>query len=297
MSKDLIDIIDKTSSNKFNYKLIRSISLFFIKDNNKKYDINFIVPVRGRKEFLKPLIECFNEAKDSINKNIAFTIVEQDTKANCLKFCNDNKINYIYIHSKENEVFNKCLCYNIGVLYSVDSEYLILHDLDILFNKKFFVDIYKTLMKTKCKVLQTYTKKRVLFCNKKITEKIVKKEVDINKLSEKNEDITPAKPGSTGGSILVEKDLFFEVGGYDPEYFYGYSYEDMFFWEKLSALTEIKFADKPKIEVFHLHHERQKFCEKKFAEDSLIVKNFRNLKEEEKKQFLIFKNDILTNNL
>jgi hypothetical protein len=296
MSNELIDIIDKASSNKINYELIRSTALFFLKENKKKHDINFIVPVRGRKEFLKPLFECFNEAKNNIYKNITFTIVEQSTEAECLKFCNENKINYIYIHSKENEVFNKCLCYNVGVLYSCDAKYLVLHDLDILFNKNFFVNIYKILTETKCKALQTYTKKRVLFCNKKITEQILKKEVNINKLTEEDENISSATPGSTGGSIFVERNLFFNVGGYDPEYFYGYSYEDMFFWEKLSTLTEIKFADNPEIELFHLHHKSQEFSDAKFAEDRAMVEKFRNLDKEEKEQFLMFKKDILINN-
>jgi hypothetical protein len=66
----------------------------------------------------------------------------------------------------------------------------------------------------------------------------------------------PGQIGAPGGSILVDKLMFTEVGGFDNELFSGYSPEDRFFWNKLSLFTTVISASNPPIELFHMNHPR-----------------------------------------
>ena len=48
--------------------------------------------------------------------------------------------------------------------------------------------------------------------------------------------------------------MFEEVGGFDPELFWGYAAEDQFFWEKVNNVSQVGFADNPLIDMFHMWH-------------------------------------------
>ena len=48
----------------------------------------------------------------------------------------------------------------------------------------------------------------------------------------------------------LKKELFEEVGGFDPEIFWGYAAEDQFFWEKINTISEVSYADNPIINMF-----------------------------------------------
>ncbi len=60
--------------------------------------------------------------------------------------------------------------------------------------------------------------------------------------------------GAPGGSILVERSLFFDVGGYDDDLFLANSPEDAYFWEKIDTIDKMYTANNPKIDIFHMYH-------------------------------------------
>jgi predicted glycosyltransferase involved in capsule biosynthesis len=118
-------------------------------------------------------------------------------------------------------------------------------------------------------------------------------------------DFQPAMPGSTGGSILVRRDTFLSVGGFDPELFYGYGPEDSFFWSKLETLEKRvdpinwhfagggMFADDPPIDVYHMYHEPKWFSNPDEPRMLDIRHSFWHYQHEEKCQIVAEKRRIL----
>lgn len=296
--EDLQYLIDKTNTNKIDYKKTNNDSVKFLNDLSNECYINFIIPVRNRLNFTEPLFRSFEEARNNCDKKIIFTIVEHSLVPEHSKFYRKQKANYVFISANQNEPFNKCLSYNIGILSTSKPKYYIFHDLDILVKKDFFNQIIENLTKD-IKALQCYTKRRVLNCDINITNKLLSKEIDINGLNELTVGVNPpmyngkTALGSKGGSILVDSDILYEIGGYDAEMFRAYSAEDNFFWEKVALVTNIKYADNPPVEIFHMWHEPQ-FNKNPFIyemeKDYLM---FKNLPIEYKLKFIEFKKNIL----
>lgn len=289
-------IIDVLNNNIFSYKEIFENSEIKLL-NNDEFDINFIIGFRGRKEFLIPMINAFNKAADfyknkfpNENKKFCLTLVEHSLTPENKEIIGD-KANYIWTPGNKSEQYSRSFSYNFGVKYSNKAKYYILHDLDILIKENFFEEIYLNL-KSEC--LQTYGKRRVLYMSQELTNSVLSGDVDFNTFDENYPNINPPQIlGSKGGSILVGHDLYYEVGGFDPEIFWGYAPEDQLFWDKVQTiLGEIDYADNPPIDIFHmwhpptLHHSNADYfpMEKCFYEFRAMNKkarmNFINLKKE-----------------
>lgn len=243
-------------NNKFDYKPILEKSEIILIDNDE-YDINIIIGFRGRKEFLAPLIKSFQDCFDyyatiDSNKKFCLTFVEHSSSPDSKEDLND-RVNYIWTPGNKVEQYSRSFAYNFGVKYSNKAKYYILHDLDILVKKNFLEEVYANL-KTQC--LQTYGKRRVLYMNQELTQKVLSEELDFNTFDENTPGISyPEILGSKGGSILVERELYYEIGGFDPEVFWGYAPEDQLFWDKVQTiLGEIDYADNPPIDIFHMWH-------------------------------------------
>lgn len=294
-----MDINSILEDNKFQYDEILKKSKIVLK-NFYEFDINVIIGFRGRKEFIQPIIDSFTKAfnyygsKDS-SKKFCLTFVEHNESSE-----HENLIlgqaNYLWTPGNIQEQYSRSFAYNFGVKYSNKSKYYILHDLDILVKENFFEEVYKNL-KSQC--LQPYGKRRVLYMSQKLTNDFLLNSIDYNKLDENSPEISlPAILGSKGGSILVERDLYYMVGGFDPEIFWGYAPEDQLFWDKIqTVLGEIDYADNPPINIFHMWHpptlhysnNRHDVMEKSFYEFRSMTKKNR-LNFIQKKQEL-FKDD------
>ena len=160
---------------------------------------------------------------------VNYIIVEHSELSFYITTCYQKQIDYVHIPCKKDEIFNKCLCHNIGVFVSKKSKYLVFHDLDCISQKSFFKNLFENINNTKCRAIQTFTDRRVLVCNEDITVKLLKRSIDINDLNKESADIEVSISGAPGGSVCVDYKLFFEIGGYDPELFVGYAPEDQFF--------------------------------------------------------------------
>ena len=97
----------------------------------------------------------------------------------------------------------------------------------------------------------------------------------------------PCKPGASGGSILVSSELFFNVGGFDPELFTEYSVEDQFFFDKLCLKGCVGFCDYPAIELLHLSHENNNRITKMQDWDAFY--SFKRLSEQAKTDYIEMK--------
>lgn len=248
---------DLLKSNKIDYDDIKSSSFIKTYDDDIEYDINMIVPINGRVNFLKPLYKSFINAISFSKLKICLTVVEMSKDDNQKEYCELNKINYLHIND---DIFNKSLAMNFGALFSVNSKSFIFHDLDCLFDFNFFKDIEENIKNQKSSIFQCFADRRVCYLDDSLTNLIIDEKLNINDISIKTNGVLvdpTENPQAPGGSIYIDKDIFFEVGGYDPEFFIGYAPEDAFFWEKIELLGEnIKSCDNPRIELYHMNHDR-----------------------------------------
>lgn len=230
-------------------------------------DINLYIPVKDRLKFIDPCVSYLKKAIEQSPYKVKIVVIENSDKPDFYSKAEDLGVDYIFIPlmmSQSEGMFAKSLAYNLGYLLSKPAKWNIFHDLDILVQPDYFSKL-KVYLDDNPKWVQPYTKRRVLRISEEHTNKICSGSyIDLDKIPE--DHVVASKPGSPGGSIVIRNDIFENVGGYDPELFYGYAPEDDFLWTKLEVsvaeINEINtcfasggvFADNPSIEVYHMYH-------------------------------------------
>jgi len=286
---DFINIINKESID-YNELLGENISIIYSGD--EYFDINFIITVRGRISFSEPMYSSFLEASKNSDLKICYTIVEHSYNPEHSKFCKKNNINYIWIKATEESMFNKCLCYNLGAFFGPKSKYLLFHDIDCLIKKDFFNSLIKNIENKKCRAIQCFQKRRVLYCDEHLTGELISKTINVDELSINHPNISlPFFTGAPGGSIMVESGLFFDVGGYDDEFFMGNSPEDAFFWEKIDCIDKMEISDNPEIEIFHMNHPVTYYDNPFIHDMKKIFDLFKSFDKEDKIKYIKEKSD------
>lgn len=218
---------------------------------NKKFLLTIIIPVRGRVEFLLPTITHLKKSILKYSNKINIIVVEESKFPQHKEVSKNNNVDYYFIESSDIH-FNKSLCNNVGALLYKNSDYFLFHDIDCLVKEDFIANIFQNLKIKNLNCLQTFNKRRVLYYSELQTEKILNNELTIYDIDDK--DLKEGDCCAPGGSILVKNTIFFSVGGYDPELFYGWSPEDQFFWDKVEFLDVIGSCDTPQNEIYHMHH-------------------------------------------
>ena len=146
---------------------------------------------------------------------------------------------------------------NLAASHGCDSEWFLFHDVDCLPQSDFFINLFENINKKNTTAIQTFQARRVLYLNDEITKDVFENKINIDDLNINNQKISlPSLFAAPGGSIMVRKKTFFNVGGYDDQLFTGNAVEDFYFWEKV-LFTEGRFdsCNDPKNELYHLHHE------------------------------------------
>lgn len=274
--------------NAIDYQKIRNDSIFVIYSHDDTYDINFIIPVRGRLKFATPMYNSFLNARENSPLKIAYTIVEHSDIPEHSKFCKKNRINYIWIKSEPDEQFNKCLALNCGALFSVLSpKGFLFHDIDCLIQSDFFLKLQENVLNKNCKAIQCFHGRRVLYLDDLTTGKILSNEVSVDSLKLGIPGINlPMYIGAPGGSIFIERHLFFRVGGYDPEFFRANSPEDIFFWDKICLIDKMEISDNPEIDLFHMNHPPTYYDNPFIGHMKQIYDQFKNSSFEEKMELV-----------
>ena len=239
---------------KFRYSEVKENSKIQLY-NEGDYDISFIVPIRGRIEFLPTLYDAFQKAAAKSKKKICFTVSEFDSESKHEEFCKANQINHIFIQCEKDELFNKCLAMNCATLWGHQADYWLFHDVDCIMQSDFFNNIFLNLERVKTNVAQTFVDRRVLYCNEELTQEIIKGNFDYDDLKLDHETVMlPKFVGAPGGSIIIHRELFEQVGMYDHVFFQANSPEDAMMWKKLEIFSEIALCEFPVNELFHLNH-------------------------------------------
>lgn len=259
------------------------------------HDINVIIPVRGRTDFMNPMYQSFKKAFENSNLKITYTIVEISDKNEHENFCIKNKINYVWIKTEPNVLFNKCLALNVGAMFTVSCDAFIFHDIDCLMQSDFFIKLEENINNKKAKAIQCFHGRRVLYLDSVLTEKVIDNEIDIDTFDITTNGISlPENIGAPGGSIYTTKDLFFDVGGYDPELFQANAPEDIFYWEKISMLDTMHICDNPPIDLFHMSHPITHTSNPRINEMLTIYDTFKNDDKQNKLELIMYKKNLIS---
>lgn len=302
-SKDFADIINIDSmenlkkqiqSGAVDYNKVKEDNVVIIQDPEELYDVNFIIPVRNRIEFSETMYKSFKAAADKSPLNITYTVVEHSENPQHSKFCKKNKINYMWVKSAPGDLFNKCLCYNMGAFFSSKSKYILFHDIDCLVQSDFFLKLFDNISNKQCKAIQCFTGRRVLYIHPELTQKVIAGETNVDELDIDNPQVSPPQIiGAPGGSIMLDRELFFDVGGYDAELFLANSPEDIFFWDKVDTIDKMHTSNEPHIEIFHMHH-RPTYMDNPYINEMKATHlRFKNLDDTQKREIVSLKAEMI----
>lgn len=228
---------------------------------NKKivssYDYCVIIPYRKRFEHLKITYDSIMKSSSLTTKKVHIIVVEHSEKPEIKEYCFINKIEYFYIpivdHIKSISMFNRGLTFDIGVLWGLPSDSYICHDVDIYVEPTFFNNIEENVKQQNVSILQTYANRIVHRVDKITTENIHN---GIQQYTDVKPENYSSPPGSWGGSIYIEKNAYYTIGGHDPDLFTGYAPEDQCIVHKILINNyEFGFANNPPINIYHQYHE------------------------------------------
>jgi hypothetical protein len=232
----------------------------------KEKKIYTVIPFRNRYKHLQSTLKTLISSKNKNNIDVGIIVVENsETPIYKEKIGNlFPEVDYIWINSS-GHIFNKCVTQNLGA-YLTKSEYLHFHDTDLLVPENFYYELLKKL--EKFDTVQCFNKRRVNLVKKEATWDFFNSETLDMVKDPKN--YTESGKGAPGGSIAIKRNLFDLVGGFDAHFFWGYSIEDAFFWEKIERISKIETLSDPGVEVYHLWHPSCNFLNPNQARERLI---------------------------
>ena len=307
-----MDLINELRLKMMDYKSVLAGSRIHIGHDPDQHNphignhiISVIIPVRGRERYHKPVIKYFTDAKyhsyqdpDNLfgeNYSIKFTIVEHSFQATHEAIARENdRIKYVWIPAG-GKPFNKCLCHNIGAIVNSEADFYLFHDIDTIVPQDFFIKLWENWKRARYRgagALQSFTKRRLLHCNKSLSEFILDDIATVSSFSLANKDLSAAKHGAQGGSIFIPQEYFIAVGGYDDCFFSEYSVEDAAFYDKVQLITNMDFCDDPAIELLHLEHPANRVTK---PVDVHYWEKIKALSIEDKKQLIAIQRDHLAN--
>lgn len=294
MSTEYNLLKDTLTSNLVDYDKIKNDDIIILESPNQLYDISFIIPVRGRLNFAKPMLKSFSEASQKSGLKISLTFVEYSNLPEYSQFCKKNKLNYIWIKSEVGQPFNKSLAMNTAAIYGPNSKYVLFHDLDCLIQSDFFIKLMENVNKKNCQAIQCFHGRRVLYLNEELTQSVISDKISVDELKFGFEGVTPPHIiGAPGGSICVDRELFFKIGGYDAELFHANAPEDIFFWNKLEVYGQVETCNSPEIDIFHMNHPVTYYDNPSIQEMQILHKAFQTASAEEKNEYLTIKKETI----
>ena len=249
-----IDYNEQTSIDNQN----RQRPAFKALQSKEPYDISIVIPCKGRRPLLETTIKVLKHEIAKTDKRVAITLVEHTDSIEFKEYAFTEGLGWIHILMTGGVgsplgQFNRGLCFDIGHLYGPPCKYYMMHDSDLLIPDNFFnkVNVY---FNRGTIALQPYSDRFVWQTNQEFSEKL-QADLSIFYTGVDEQDVcTRNQPGAKGGSFILKSDLFTNVGGYDPQVFWGYAPEDQLFWLKVESIASVDYADSPRIPLIHLWH-------------------------------------------
>lgn len=248
LPSSFVDEVLSIKKQELNYDELIQASSKRITKNNPKF--NVIVPVKNRKDHMFAFLNHMNFVLSNKNDWCVTVILQEETDELFRDVCSRQyhfNVNCIYlphklIREKYADNMNRSLCYNL-VSKIVECDWQINHDVDCIFFNDYIQNVERK-TQTDIPWLQPFRGSRVIYLNEDVTANIMRAlelqqglKIDLNGQPPLNN--TPHFGGAPGGSIAIRHKTFMEIGGYDPEFVWGYAPEDAIFWRKL----EYYFSD------------------------------------------------------
>lgn len=203
--------------------------------------VTYLVPCRDH-ERIESIRTVLNGVIGQSFPEIEIILIEQDVSK---KINTDSipPVNYLFVGDTNRGLFNKSKAFNKGAFKST-SEYLILHDADMLSR----VDYTKTIFD----LLQSH--EAIHICGK-----VLYMDVNTTNATNHNNKI-PQSPifermigYFEGGSLAIRKSSFWNIGAFNEDY-WGYGCEDCDFYSRAKSLTT--WLSNEDFDLVHLWHSR-----------------------------------------
>lgn len=254
-------------------------------------DIRVVIPVQHRLEHYSTLFSQWERAIKRTSLSVGIIIVEAGTEpTSALSTYLPSRfpfLEYVFFeNSWPSGFFPKSLLMNLAFLHRNTSKYYLFHDFELLVPEDFLLRIESTLKQQPDLMwAQPYRGKQVCYLDEGTTQSTVLWLKTHSYIHPSAAVLCKNRAGSTGGSILVSKQAFESVGGFDSDLFWGYGPEDLFFWSKLSTLAPPFFMED--LQLYHLHHPSLLSTNLLYIENQVrLLETFQSLDEVRKLVFL-----------
>jgi hypothetical protein len=175
------------------------------------YDYVIIIPYRKRYDNLRITYESVRRSIENTSLRIHCIVCENSESPEAEVFCKDNGIEYIYIPMAG--MFNKSLLFDLSVMLGLPSRGYVCHDVDIFIPKDFWQCIEVNRIHQGVKVLQTFSERRINYLNQQSTSELHSGKKKYSEVTDA--DLSHKGYGAWGGSIYMERDVYYNIGGYD----------------------------------------------------------------------------------
>jgi hypothetical protein len=204
-------------------------------------DVSFIIGHRG-KERLPHLLMTLRSISSQQDVELECIVVEQ-SKNSEIREALPQWVRYIHTKLADyNMPYCRSWAFNAGAKLA-RGNLLILHDNDMLVPKNYA----KVLLEKAEKGFKVINLKRFIFyLSKNHTQRIFNEQ-------SLNFDVAPdivLQNLEAGGSLAVNRDAYFSIGGFDEE-FIGWGGEDIEFWERAQTLNVYNYGYLPIIHLWH----------------------------------------------
>jgi GT2 family glycosyltransferase len=227
-------------------KAVRNIKRRYISPTSATLvpTISYVIPCRSSANRSPSIESVIGNIRAQRFPNIEIIVVEQDVQI-ALRDADIGPTKHILVpSSSKGQQFNKSAAFNKGVVSST-SEYIVLHDADILVPMNYTQRVYNTL-----KVHEScHFGKQVLYLTQPSTS-------DVNRshsVTAKKRQCNQAVDYFEGGSLAVRKAIYIRIGGFD-ERFVGYGVEDCEFYHRLKDQSNLN--SERVVKMIHLWHDR-----------------------------------------
>lgn len=218
--------------------------------------------VRGRKEHMERTYHQLvkeNEKLPAI-KRAAVMLVEHSPEPEFEDWCRERGVAWCWIRLAGGDAhplgqFNRSLAFDVGVLYGPAVRNYLFMDSDLLVPTDFWAKVAAN-MRAHYVALQPFAHRAVFYMNESLSKEIMAdpEGIDIQTIATTAPNGHFGGAGAKGGATYMSYERFMQVGGFDPQVFWGYAPEDQLFWKKLEAEGPVGYADDPAFDLLHLWH-------------------------------------------
>ena len=251
-------------------------------------DVNIVIGCCGRPDLLRATVLHLKKSLGSTDLRVSIVVSEMGSEPLFRDFAADLGVEYLFIPFEASDTENKhseALSQSLAYFCIRKSQWYCFHCADIVVPEDWLARL-EVLLKKNRGFIQPYSGKKLQYLSPEYSQMVVEangttniRELEASILSGsgpglKKLDNHQSIAGNTGGSIFVTRNDFEQVGGFEPEIFFGWGWEDILLWSKLEFLYALfhkqdmselysnnnfhqgnaTYPEHPLL-VFHLYHE------------------------------------------